>query len=94
VLVLDDATSAVDPTVEREILDGLRDAAGVTVVVVAYRRSTIALADHVVHVEHGRVVDRGTHAELMARDESYRTLVEAYARDAAEREKLASRGAD
>ncbi len=66
VLVLDDATSAVDPTVEREILDGLRDAAGVTVVVVAYRRSTIALADQVVHVEHGRVVDRGTHAELMA----------------------------
>ena len=89
VLVLDDATSAVDPTVERQILDGLRDAAGVTVVVVAYRRSTIALADEVVHVEHGRVVDRGTHEELMARDESYRTLVEAYARDAAEREALA-----
>ena len=89
VLVLDDATSAVDPTVERQILDGLRDAAGVTVVVVAYRRSTIALADEVVHVEHGRVVDRGTHEELMTRDESYRTLVEAYARDAAEREALA-----
>jgi len=90
VLVLDDATSAVDPTVERQILDGLRDAAGVTVVVVAYRRSTIALADQVVHVEHGRVVDRGTHEDLMGRDESYRTLVEAYARDAAEREALAA----
>ncbi|MFC6850471.1 ABC transporter ATP-binding protein [Aquipuribacter hungaricus] len=92
VLVLDDATSAVDPTVEREILDGLRDTAGVTVVVVAYRRSTIALADQVVHVEHGRVVDRGTHEELMSRDETYRHLVEAYARDAAEREKLAAGG--
>jgi ATP-binding cassette, subfamily B, bacterial len=92
VLVLDDATSAVDPTVEQQILTGLRGADGVTVVVVAYRRSTIALADLVVHVEHGRVVDRGTHEELMSRDEGYRTLVEAYARDAAEREQLGARG--
>lgn len=90
VLVLDDATSAVDPTVEQEILTGLRGTSGVTVVVVAYRRSTIALADQVVHLEHGRVVDTGTHAELMGRDEAYRDLVEAYARDAAEREQLAA----
>ncbi len=58
--------------------------------VVAYRRSTIALADQVVHVEHGRVVDRGTHEELLERDGSYRNLVQAYARDAAEREALAA----
>lgn len=90
VLVMDDATSAVDPTVEQEILGHLRAATGVSVVVVAYRRSTIALADQVVHVEHGRVVDRGTHEELLERDGSYRNLVQAYARDAAEREALAA----
>jgi ATP-binding cassette, subfamily B, bacterial len=61
--------------------------------VVAYRRSTIALADQVVHLEHGRVVDSGSHEELMSRDTAYRNLVEAYARDAAEREQLAGRGA-
>ncbi|WP_380168259.1 ABC transporter ATP-binding protein [Jannaschia sp. R86511] len=92
VLVLDDATSAVDPTVEQQILAGLRGTDGVTVVVVAYRRSTISLADTVVHVEHGRVTDTGSHTELMARDEAYRNLVEAYARDAAEREQLAAGG--
>ncbi|WP_336924059.1 ABC transporter ATP-binding protein [Aquipuribacter sp. SD81] len=93
VLVLDDATSAVDPTVEQQILGALREADGVTVLVVAYRRSTIALADAVVHLEHGRVVDTGTHEELMGRDPAYRNLVEAYARDAAEREQLAGQGA-
>lgn len=92
VLVMDDATSAVDPTVEQQILSGLRGRDGVTVVVVAYRRSTISLADRVVHVEHGRIHDAGTHTELMARDEAYRNLVEAYARDAAEREQLAAGG--
>ncbi|MFC5382428.1 ABC transporter ATP-binding protein [Aquipuribacter nitratireducens] len=92
VLVLDDATSAVDPTVEQQILGALRGSDGVTVLVVAYRRSTIALADTVVHLEHGRVVDHGSHEELMSRDTGYRTLVEAYARDAAEREQLAGRG--
>ncbi len=92
VLVLDDATSAVDPTVEQQILAGLRGTDGVTVVVVAYRRSTISLADTVVHVVHGRVHDTGSHTELMGRDEAYRNLVEAYARDAAEREQLAAGG--
>jgi ABC-type multidrug transport system fused ATPase/permease subunit len=77
-LVMDDATSAVDPSVEQRILDGLRDTAG-TVVVVAYRRATIALADEVVYLEQGRVVDRGTHAELTERSAGYRELVTAYA---------------
>jgi len=85
-LVLDDATSAVDPRVEAAILAGLREASsGTTVVVVAYRKATIALADDVVFLVHGRVIDRGTHAELTARDEAYRNLVDAYEREAAER---------
>ena len=83
-LVLDDATSAVDPSVEQRILAGLRDTGG-TVVVVAYRRATIALADEVVFLAHGRVADRGTHEQLLTRSPGYRELVTAYARAEAER---------
>jgi ATP-binding cassette subfamily B protein len=75
--VLDDATSAVDPRVEAAILDSLR-AAGGTVLVIAYRRATIALADEVVYVEQGRVVARGTHADLLATAPGYAALVTAY----------------
>ncbi|YAL81964.1 ABC transporter ATP-binding protein [Dermacoccaceae bacterium W4C1] len=86
-LVLDDATSAVDTSVEAAILDALRTrSAGMTVLVVAYRLSTIALADQVVYLDAGRVVDTGTHEELLTRCPGYRDLVGAYARDAQERE--------
>ncbi len=89
-LILDDATSAVDPDVEQRILAGLRDAAlPSTVVVVAYRRATIALADEVVYVENGRVTARGTHEELLATSPGYLKLLTAYERDAAERAALA-----
>jgi len=85
-LVLDDATSAVDPSVEQQILEGLRRARdGTTVLVVAYRMATILLADRVVYVERGRVVDQGTHGELMGRCEGYVNLVDAYSREAAQR---------
>jgi len=92
-LVLDDATSAVDPQVEQRILDGLRGSAS-TVVVVAYRRATITLADEVVFVAQGRVSDRGTHTELAERSPGYRDLVTAYARAEAERVALAAAPAD
>jgi len=85
-LVLDDATSSVDPSVEQRILAGLRGASTTcTVVVVAYRRATIALADEVVFVEGGRVGDRGTHEELLTRSVGYRDLVTAYERAEIER---------
>ncbi|TDD39308.1 ABC transporter ATP-binding protein [Nonomuraea terrae] len=85
-LILDDATSSVDPQVEAKILYGLRDAAEAsTVVVVAYRMATIALADEVVYLDHGRVVDRGRHEELVTRCTGYRNLVTAYEREEAER---------
>ena len=78
-LILDDATSAVDPEVEARILASLRDGGDdTTLVVVAYRKATIALADEVVHLEGGRIVDRGTHAELLTRSPGYATLVNAY----------------
>lgn len=82
VLVLDDATSAVDPRVEQEILRGLSaDGAGPTVLIIAYRLASIMLADHVVHVDAGSVVDSGTHRELIDRDQGYRELVLAYEED-------------
>ncbi|HZN77157.1 MAG TPA: ABC transporter ATP-binding protein [Micromonosporaceae bacterium] len=84
-LVLDDATSAVDPRVEAAILAGLRRA-DTSILVVAYRRATIALADEVVYVEHGRVVARGTHPQLLATVPGYANLVTAYERAEAERE--------
>ena len=84
-LILDDATSAVDPEVEARILDALRgsiddgaDGTGSTLVVVAYRKATIGLADEVIHLADGRVVDRGTHLELLDRSPAYADLVNAY----------------
>ncbi|GAA0923755.1 ABC transporter ATP-binding protein [Nonomuraea longicatena] len=85
-LILDDATSSVDPQVEAKILFGLRDSAeSSTTVVVAYRMATIALADEVVYLDKGRVGDRGTHEELLARCAGYRDLVTAYEREEADR---------
>ncbi len=78
-LVMDDATSAVDPEVEARILASLRASSGEsTVVVVAYRKATIALADEVVFMADGRIADRGTHAELLRRNPAYASLVNAY----------------
>ncbi len=77
-LIMDDATSAVDPEVEARILAALRQGTGGTVLVVAYRKATIAMADEVVYLSDGRVVDQGTHAELLARDAGYADLVNAY----------------
>ncbi|MFN8195022.1 MAG: ABC transporter ATP-binding protein [Nocardioidaceae bacterium] len=78
-LILDDATSAVDPEVEARILRGLREArGGTTLVVVAYRKATIALADEVIFLADGRVADRGTHAQLLSRNTAYARLVNAY----------------
>jgi ABC-type multidrug transport system fused ATPase/permease subunit len=98
-LVMDDATSAVDPRVEAAILAGLRDrsegaAGAATVIVVAYRKATVALADEVVYVEHGRVLDRGTHEALLGRCDGYRALITAYEREEAERRAVAADGAD
>jgi len=89
-LILDDATSAVDPRVEAAILAALRAGrAGArrSVLVVAYRRATIALADEVVYLEHGRVVARGPHPVLLATVPGYANLVTAYERAEAERER-------
>lgn len=78
-LLLDDATSAVDPTIEAEILRGL-DAHPMTVIMVAHRLSTILLADRVVYLENGRIAASGSHEELLDHA-GYRALAEAYEAD-------------
>ena len=76
-LLLDDATSAVDPKIELQILDGLRRGRSTTTLIVAQRVSTIRLADRVLYLSAGRIAADGTHEELMS-NPGYRALVEAY----------------
>ena len=76
VLVLDDATSAVDATKEHEIRAALATVMrGRTTLVIAHRPATIALADRVAILDEGRIVDEGSHAELLRRSPAYRELL-------------------
>jgi len=76
VLVLDDATSAVDASKEHEIRAALAEVMeGRTTLVIAHRPATIALADRVAVLEDGRIVEEGTHEELLRHSARYRTLL-------------------
>ncbi len=77
-IILDDATSAVDTVVEQQLLSHLRGASEATMIIVANRLATIELADRVVHLVDGRIARVGTHSELLE-DPDYRNLVMAYA---------------
>jgi ATP-binding cassette subfamily B protein len=77
ILILDDATSSVDATTEAAIKAGLGEAmAGRTTFVIAHRLSTVSLADEVVVIDAGRIVDRGTHEELLEGCGFYREIAE------------------
>jgi len=77
VLILDDATSSVDARTERAIKRGLREVMeGRTTFIIAHRLSTISLADEIVVMDAGRVVDRGTHEELMEGCSFYAEIAE------------------
>lgn len=81
IFILDEATASVDPFTETQIQEGLetimRDR---TAIVIAHRLSTVKHADRIIVMDHGRVIDEGTHEELMARGGHYAELYNAYFR--------------
>jgi ABC-type bacteriocin/lantibiotic exporter with double-glycine peptidase domain len=74
IIIMDEATSALDAKTEYEVVRSIRDR-GITCVVIAHRLSTIRDCDEIVVMDRGKVVERGTHDELMAKDGLYRQLV-------------------
>ncbi len=77
IVILDDSLSALDTSTERKVLDNLRKALGnVTAIIVSHRASTAMLADNIIVLDEGCVVEQGTHEQLMAKGEHYARMVE------------------
>ena len=83
-VLLDDATSAVDPVVEQDILAGLRTELDATTLIVAHRLSTIRLADRVLFLRDGVIAGEGEHLDLVERNPHYAALALAYSHGAVE----------
>jgi len=81
IFILDEATASIDPFTETQIQEGLetvmRDR---TAIVIAHRLSTVKHADRIIVMDHGQIIDQGTHDELMARGGHYAELYNAYFR--------------
>lgn len=85
IMAFDDSLSAVDADTDRRIREALeKETAGATVLIVAHRITTLMHADEILVLQHGRIVQRGTHRQLAARDGIYREIYELQTRDAYE----------
>jgi len=80
-ILIDDTTSALDPTTEQNIIRRLKAREGMSSLIVASRPSTVAVADRVAFIDQGAIRDVGTHEELLARSDEYRQLIESYESD-------------
>ena len=74
VIILDEATSALDARTEYEVVNAIRDR-GITCIVIAHRLSTVRDCEEIIVLDHGKVVERGTHDELMKKGNVYANLV-------------------
>ena len=80
-ILIDDTTSALDPTTEQNIIRRLKAREGMSSLIVASRPSTVAVADRVAFIDQGAIRDVGTHEELLAKSDEYRQLIESYESD-------------
>ena len=74
ILIMDEATSALDAQTEYEVVKAIKDR-GISCVVIAHRLSTIRDCDEIIVLDHGKIVERGTHAALMANHGKYEELI-------------------
>jgi len=74
IIIMDEATSALDAKTEYEVVKAIKDR-GITCVVIAHRLSTIRDCDEIIVMEHGKIIERGKHEELMARHGKYEELI-------------------